>query len=84
MKILNNYILIKKVKEKRNVGGLDLTIILDDEDRFHLGEVINVGISVVHVKIGDEVFYDKHRGANVTISGVRHIAITEQDIIAIK
>lgn len=83
MKVLNKNILIKEVKEKKMVGGLDVTNLIKEEDRYHLGKAFQVGLDVENVKNGDDIYYDKNRSYQVTLDGERYSVISESDVVVI-
>jgi co-chaperonin GroES (HSP10) len=83
MKVLNKNILIKEVKEKKMVGGLDVTNLIKEEDRYYLGKAFQVGLDVENVKNGDDIYYDKNRSYQVTLDGERYSVISESDVVVI-
>lgn len=83
MKVLNKNILIKEVKEKKMVGGLDVTNLIKEEDRYHLGKAFQVGLNVENVKNGDNIYYDKNRSYQITLEGERYSIINESDVAVI-
>lgn len=83
MKVLNKNILIKEVKEKKMAGGLDVTNLIKEEDRYHLGKAFQVGLNVENVKNGDNIYYDKNRSYQITLEGERYSIINESDVAVI-
>jgi len=66
MKAVNNYIVIKKIKEStKMVGGLELTEKQNSDVRYLKAEVISCGPLVIGVEAGDIIRYDKHAGHGI-------------------
>jgi len=66
MKAVNNYIVIKKIKEPtKMVGGLELTEKQNSDVRYLKAEVISCGPLVIGVEAGDIIRYDKHAGHGI-------------------
>ena len=66
MKAVNNYIVVRKLKQgPKIVGGLILTEDIDDDNRYIKAEVISAGNLVEGIKNKDVVYYDKHAGHGV-------------------
>jgi co-chaperonin GroES (HSP10) len=68
MKALGYYVLVKKVKETRMSGGLEMLEGFDRDIRYTKGEVAYVGEDAKEgVKVGDLVYYDSQAGKGITI-----------------
>ena len=66
MKAVNNYIIIKKIKEAvKKVAGLELTEKQNSDVRYLKAEVISCGPLVIGVEVGDTIRYDKHAGHGI-------------------
>ncbi|MCC7074721.1 MAG: co-chaperone GroES [Deltaproteobacteria bacterium] len=88
---LNDRVLIKRVEsETKTAGGL---IIPDSaKEKPQEGEVIAVGegrhlengkIRALEVKKGDRICFRKYAGSEVTIEGVEHIILREEEILGV-
>ena len=66
MKAVNNYIVIKKIKEApKKVAGLELTEKQNSDVRYLKAEVVSCGPLVIGVEAGDIIRYDKHAGHGI-------------------
>lgn len=61
IKPLNGNIFLLPIKETKQVGGIDLTAKLDEDDRYRKGEVI-YSCDTTPVVPGDILLYDKNNG----------------------
>jgi chaperonin GroES len=90
-KPLNDRVLVKRAEsEKKSAGG----IIIPDNATEKPSEAVVVAVGEgkhlengktmpLDVKKGDRVFFRKHSGNDVTIDGVEHIILREDDILAV-
>jgi chaperonin GroES len=88
---LNDRILVKRIdSEEKSAGG----IIIPDtaKEKPMEGEVVAVGegkildngeIRKLDVKAGDRVFFRKYAGTEVTIEGVEHLIMREDEVLAV-
>jgi len=84
MKAVNNYIIVKKIKQgPKTVGGLILTEDIDDDNRYIKANVISVGNLVEGIKNNDVVFYDKHAGHGVQYKETLYHVIRSGDVVLI-
>ena len=67
MKALGYYVLVKKVKETKMAGGLEMLEGFDKDIRYTKGEIAFVGEDAKGVKKGDLVYYDSQAGKGITI-----------------
>lgn len=90
-KPLNDRVLIKRLaSETKTAGGLFIPQTATEKPQE--GEVIAVGegrhlengkVRALDVKKGDKVFFKKWSGTEVTIEGVEHTILREDEILAI-
>ena len=88
---LNDRILIKRVpSEDKTKGGLFIPE--NAKEKPQEGEVIAVGegrhlengtVRPLEVKKGDRVIFRKYAGNEVTLEGVEHIILREDEILAV-
>ena len=84
MKAVNNYIIVKKIKQgPKTVGGLILTEDIDDDNRYVKATVISTGNLVEGIKNNDVVFYDKHAGHGVQYKDILYHVIRSGDVVLI-
>tara|TARA_Y100000758_G_C16062526_1_gene425123 strand:+ start:2048 stop:2317 length:270 start_codon:yes stop_codon:yes gene_type:complete len=84
MKILNENILLTKVKNDDDKSGLDFSMLRDDSDRYHKGKIYDFGEFMPEIiKKNLLVYYDKNRGSSITINGNNYILIRYEDIVVI-
>ncbi|MFZ9886321.1 MAG: co-chaperone GroES [Myxococcota bacterium] len=88
---LNDRILVKRIdSEEKSAGG----IIIPDtaKEKPMEGEVVAAGegkhlengeLRKLDVKAGDRVFFRKYAGTEVTIEGVEHLIMREDEILAV-
>jgi chaperonin GroES len=90
-KPLNDRVLIKRTaSETKTAGGLFIPE--NAKEKPSEGEVIAVGegrhlengkVRALEVKKGDKVFFKKWSGTEVTIEGVEHTILREDEILAV-
>ena len=84
MKAVNNYIIVKKLKQgPKMVGGLILTEDIDADNRYVKAEVISAGNLVEGIKDKDVVYYDKHAGHGVQYKDILYHVIRSGDVVLI-
>jgi co-chaperonin GroES (HSP10) len=84
MQAVNNYIIVRKLKQgPKTVGGLILTEDIDEDNRYIKAEVISVGNLVEGVKEKDVVYYDKHAGHGVQYKEILYHVIRSGDVVLI-
>ena len=84
MKAVNNYIIVKKIKQgPKTVGGLILTEDIDADNRYIKANVISTGNLVEGIKDKDVVYYDKHAGHGVQYKDTLYQVIKSGDVVLI-
>ncbi len=84
MKAINNYVVVKKIKEEpKKIAGLIITEKTDEEGRYYKGIVVSVGDIVKGVSDGDTVHYDKHAEHAITWKDEVYFVIKSSDIVLI-
>ena len=92
LKPLNDRVLIKRLESETTTSG---GIIIPDnaKEKPMEGEVVAAGegkllddgkIRSLEVKVGDTVFFRKYAGTDVTIEGVDHLIMREEEILAVR
>tara|TARA_B110000444_G_scaffold226254_1_gene230645 strand:+ start:362 stop:619 length:258 start_codon:yes stop_codon:yes gene_type:complete len=84
MKAVNNYIIVRKLKQgPKTVGGLILTEDIDEDNRYVKAEVISAGNLVEGINNKDIVYYDKHAGHGVQYKDILYQVIKSGDVVLI-
>jgi len=84
MKAVNNYIIVKKIKQgPKKVGGLILTEEVDVDNRYIKAKVISIGNFVEGISEKDIVYYDKHAGHGVQYKDILYYVIKSGDVVLI-
>jgi chaperonin GroES len=88
---LNDRVLIKRIaSETKTAGGLFIPDTAKEKPQE--GEVIAVGegrhlengkVRPLEIKVGDKVFFRKYAGNEVTLDGVEHVILREEEILAV-
>ena len=91
LKPLNDRVLVKRLEtEEKTAGGLYIPDTA--KEKLSKGQVVAVGPgkvgdngerTVLAVKAGDEVLFNKYAGTEVKLDGVDHLVMREEDILAI-
>ncbi len=85
MKAVNNYIIIKKIKEPaKKVGGLELTEKQNSDVRYLKAQVISCGPMVIGVESGDTIRYDKNAGHGIEQHDEMYNVITVGDVVIVE
>ena len=85
MRAINNYLVVKTVKEgMKKVGGLLLTEDLDSDNRYLKAKIISAGNLVEGLKDGEIVYYDKHAGHGISYKDKLYHVIRSQDIVLVE
>jgi co-chaperonin GroES (HSP10) len=84
MKAINEFLIIKILKdETTSVGGLELTETTNDT-RYKRATILSVGDKVQVVKESDIVQFDKHSGFPISIKNTLYHVISIRDIVIIE
>ena len=84
MKAVNNYIIVKDIKEgPKKVAGLIVTENMDSDNRYIKADVISIGNLVEGIKENDVVYYDKHAGHDVQYKDKLYRVIRSGDVVLI-
>ena len=84
MQAVNNYIIVKKIKQgPKTVGGLILTEDIDEDNRYIKAKVISTGNLVEGINNEDVVYYDKHAGHGVQYKEILYHVIKSMDVVLI-
>jgi chaperonin GroES len=69
--------------ERRSSGGIVIPATAQVARRLTWGDVLGIGNSVRHVKIGDRVLFNPEDQFEVEIQGDRHLVVRERDVHAV-
>ena len=84
MQAVNNYIIVKKIKQgPKTVGGLILTEDVDVDNRYIKATAISVGNLVEGINEKDVVYYDKHAGHGVQYKDTLYQVIKSGDVVLV-
>ena len=84
MKAVNNYLIVKKIKEEqKKVAGLIMTEDLDQDNRYIKAKVVSSSDLVEYVNDGDVVYYDKHAGHGIQYKDKLYFVIKVSDIVLV-
>ena len=85
MQAINDYVIVNTAKEgPKKVGGLILTDEVDETNRYKKATIISVGEDVPVVKEGDNIFYDRHAGHDISYKDVMYRVIKGRDIVLVE
>ena len=85
MQAVSYYIIVKAIKEKKTLAGLDITDSIDSENRYIKAEIISVGDLVPDtLKNGDIIYYDKHAGHSITKNDTVYKVIQIKDVVIVE
>jgi co-chaperonin GroES (HSP10) len=84
MKVLNKYLLVKRVSEqKQTKSGLLLTGEDSNDMRYHKAVTHSVGDSIFGIKAGDTILYDKVQSHEIILDNERMTIIQERDVVCV-
>lgn len=84
MKVLNKYLIVKKIAEqKQTKSGLLLTGEDANEMRYHKAIVYKVGDSINGINSDDTVLYDKVQSYDIVLDNERMTIIQERDVVCV-
>ena len=84
MKAVNNYIIIKGIKEENKT---DSGFIMKDdkaEFRYLKGEVVSIGEKTEAIKCCDVIHYDRNAGHEIIFDNKPYIVIKQQDVVIVE
>lgn len=82
MKPIGKNIVIKTVEETvKTSSGLLLSGEDVDQLRYKRGLIIKPGTEVMHLKEGEEIYYDKRQGFTMLINDEVYTIIQERDVV---
>jgi co-chaperonin GroES (HSP10) len=77
--------IVKTIKEKRTLAGLDITDSIDSENRYLKAEVISKGDLVPDtLKDGDIIYYDRHAGHSIRSNDEVYQIIQVKDVVIVE
>jgi co-chaperonin GroES (HSP10) len=85
MKAIGKNIVVSPVKdvETKTKGGLLLAETHREDIRYRQAKVITIGTSVVGVKDGDTIYYDRHAGFGIELNKEKFTVIKEVDVVVV-
>lgn len=91
MKPLSNQVLVLPTEKLEKIGTLYLAASAQEQDSTGAVAAIGPGKKTADgaelinmtVKVGDGVYFTPGKGVDVTVNGVRHLLISEDDILAV-
>ena len=83
MKPLNNYVILKPLREEVKIAGMDLPEELKKGDRYGLAEVTGIPDGCDLVKEGDRVYYERSGAFSLSINSGQVTVSTLQKIVLI-
>jgi len=84
MKVLNKYLIVRKVAEqKQTKSGLLLTGEDANDMRYHKAVTHSVGDSIIGINPGDTVLYDKVQSHEIVLDNERYTIIQEKDVVCV-
>ena len=84
MKVLNKFLLVKRVSEqKQTKSGLLLTGEDANDMRYHKAIVHSVGDAVLGIYSEDTILYDKVQSHEVILDNERMTIIQERDVVCV-
>ena len=85
MRAVSYYMIVKPIKEKKMLAGLDITDSIDSENRYLKAEVISKGDLVPDtLKDGDIIYYDRHAGHSITKDNIVYSVIQVRDVVIVE
>ena len=84
MRVLNKFLLVKRVSEKQQTkSGLLLTGEDSNDMRYHKAVTHSVGDAVLGINSGDTILYDKVQSHEVILDNERMTIIQERDVVCV-
>lgn len=84
MRVLNKFLLVKKVAEQKQTStGLLLTGADSNDMRYHKAIVYSVGDAVLGINSEDTILYDKVQSHEIVLDSERYTIIQERDVVCV-
>jgi co-chaperonin GroES (HSP10) len=84
MRVLNKFLLVKRVSEQQQTkSGLLLTGEDSNDMRYHKAIVHSVGDAVLGINFEDTILYDKVQSHEVVFDNERMTIIQERDVVCV-
>ena len=84
MKVLNKFLLVKRVSEQKQTrSGLLLTGADSNDMRYHKATVHSVSDSITGINSGDTILYDKVQSHEIVLGSERYTIIQEKDVVCV-
>jgi chaperonin GroES len=85
MKAIGRNLIIQKVKEGTTAtkGGLLLAENQKDDIRYIMANIVSVGNEAEGIKVGDQIYYDRHAGHKIEIDKDIYHIIKLQDVVVV-
>jgi co-chaperonin GroES (HSP10) len=85
MRAIGNNLIIKKIEEsnQRTKGGLILTEKQREDVRFQQAQVLHIGDSVIAVKQGDIIYFDKSTAHKIEIEKEPYHVIRQENVVVV-
>ena len=88
MKAVNDFIVIKKIKEsiRKTKGGIMINDVVSNDNRYLRGSVVSVGNLVEGINVGNVIHFDRHNGEknNIEYKGERFNIVRMRDVVLVK
>jgi co-chaperonin GroES (HSP10) len=84
MRVLNKFLLVKKVAEQKQTStGLLLTGADSNDMRYHKAVTHSVGDGITGINAGDTILYDKVQSHEIILDNERMTIIQERDVVCV-
>lgn len=84
MKVLNKFLLVKKVAEQKQTStGLLLTGADSNDMRYYKAVVYKVGDNILGINSEDTILYDKVQSHEIVLDNERMTIIQERDVVCV-
>jgi len=85
MRAIGNNLIIKKIEEsnQKTKGGLLLTEKQREDVRFQQAKVLHIGDSVIAVKQGDIIYFDKAAAHKIEIEKEPYHVIRQENVVVV-
>jgi co-chaperonin GroES (HSP10) len=83
MQAVNNFVIIKRIKEKSKTASGFIIDSAKKEIRYLKGKIVSVGNITQGLKVNDIIYYDKHAGYSVEVDSQVFCVIKQQDVVIV-